>query len=262
MRSLAKVSRKVSGGLAGLLRYEAIYLWPSWRRYSTFNPGYAPAEPAIEERFPGEAPQIQLYAELLKTAGVGPQGFDSDGLLEVAAGRGGGLLYIADKVRTRRLVGMDRSFMAVRHGRNVGLDLRRSPAERLPFAAGSFQHVVCLDSANTFDDPVRAFAEMGRVLASGGTLMHGDFLLGSVEDARKRLAGWAAAAELQVSAFRDVTADVVRSIKADNARKLTLLRDLPRFLRPLVAETLTLEGTERYREWMDGERSYYLAALR
>ena len=43
---------------------------------------------------------------------------------------------------------------------------------------------------------------------------------------------------------------------------LSLWRGLPAPLRPLVTETLTLEGTERYRQWTQGERSYYLAALR
>ena len=249
-------------GVVAWLRYEAIYLWPSWRAYSTFNPGYAPVDEAVAARFPAEARQVQLYAELLKTAGIGPEGVESKGLLEVAAGRGGGLRYMAGLVRAPRLIGLDRSLMAVLHGRRLGLDLRSSPAERLDFPDGAFEHVVCLDSANVFGDPARAFAEMGRVLAPGGTLLAGDFILGGIDSARDRLVRWAAGAGLEIAAFRDVTAHVVDAIRLDNRRKQALLETVPRLLRPLVVETLTLEGTERYREWTEGKRSYYLAALR
>ncbi len=247
-------------GLAAWLRYEAIYLWPSWRGYSAFNCGFAPVDAEVAGRFPKEALQIQLYAELLKQGGGAK--VLSGGLLEVAAGRGGGLAYLDDEAPGAELVGVDRSWMAVRHGRARGLDLRRAAAESLPFADGSVACVACLDSANTFGDPAAAFAEMGRVLAPAGTVLHGDFILGPIEAASARLEGWAQGAGLKVASFRDVTANVVEAIRLDSPRKAAALAQVPHLLRPWVRETLTLEGTERYRQWIEGERSYYLAALR
>ena len=51
-----------------------------------------------------------------------------------------------------------------------GIDLRAAPAEHLPFADGAFDTVVSTGVFCSVDDPVRAMAEVHRVLRPGGTL--------------------------------------------------------------------------------------------
>lgn len=51
-----------------------------------------------------------------------------------------------------------------------GIDLRRAPAERLPFPEGSFDTVVATGVFCSVDDPPRALSEVHRVLRPGGTL--------------------------------------------------------------------------------------------
>jgi ubiquinone/menaquinone biosynthesis C-methylase UbiE len=54
--------------------------------------------------------------------------------------------------------------------RNHGIDLRAAPAERLPFPEASFDTVVGSGVFCSVDDPVKALAEVNRVLRPGGSL--------------------------------------------------------------------------------------------
>jgi ubiquinone/menaquinone biosynthesis C-methylase UbiE len=53
----------------------------------------------------------------------------------------------------------------------LDVDLREGDAERLPYADGSFDTVVCTLALCAIPDDVRAVAEMARVLRPGGRLL-------------------------------------------------------------------------------------------
>jgi SAM-dependent methyltransferase len=254
--------RKIRKAL-GRCGYEILYAWPSIADYSLFNLGYWPVDDGVaaDPAFAHQPNQVQLYAQLLKSAGIPPAALSGRAVLEIGAGRGGGLQYLARAASPRSLVGIDSSRAAVRYGRRRGLDLRLAVAERLPFADGMFDYVLCLDSINVCTDPPRVFAEMARVLAPGGTVMAGDFIRSSPRRARMRLERWAAPAALSIVGFEDVTAGVRLSAERDHARKAQLLAQAPLLLRPLIVESLTLKGTRRYQLWMKGVYTYYLSAL-
>ncbi len=249
--------------ILGRYGYEIIYSWPSIRDYSLFNLGYFPVDDRIraDPAFSHQANQVQLYAALLKAAGVASARLSGARVLEIGAGRGGGMLYLSRVASPASLVGIDSSRAAVRYGRRRGLDLRRAVAERLPFGDLSFDYVLCLDSINVCTDPARVFGEISRVLAPGGMVMAGDFIRSSTRRARLRLERWATPAGLSIVRFDDVSAAVRLSAQRDHDRKAQILASAPRWLHPLIVESLTLKGTRRYQEWMKGVYTYYLSAL-
>jgi ubiquinone/menaquinone biosynthesis C-methylase UbiE len=249
--------------LAQRLRYEAIYSWPGWRHCAAFNGGYFPPDPdiAADPDFSAEPNQIALYAELIKTSGLGATELRAARVLELAAGRGGGLFYLQKRFAPAELIGMDISSAAVRHGRRRGLDLRQGSAHRLPFAAGRFDLVLALDALVHLIDRDAVLREARRVLAPGGLLLTGDFIKAPAADALAEMRVLAESHGFRVEKLRDITANVVASLERDHARKAALLQTVPFFIRPLLTETLALPGSARYREWQRGERGYCLAAL-
>lgn len=246
------------------LRYEAIYAWPGWRDVSSFNGGYWPVNPDIAQdpAFAAEPNQIQLYAELFDTAGLRPGDLAGVRVLEVAAGRGGGLAYVRRRFSPAELVGVELTASGVRHGRGRGLSMVRGKAQALPFEDGRFDLAYLLDSFFHLAERDRILPQMHRVLRPGGRALVGDFILATPEEAASEMRSLAGAAGFEVETLRDVSGAVAASFEHDHARKLALLQRLPRLLRPWIAETLTLKGTARYEEWRTGRRSYVLAALR
>lgn len=115
----------------------------------------------------------------LQMAGVGT----GDRLLDVASGSGGSALLAARELGAS-VIGVEYGAEAVREAREAaaaaGLGARasfvRGDAEALPFAAGSFDAVLCECSLCTFGNKQRAVAEIGRVLRPGGRLALSDVI--------------------------------------------------------------------------------------
>ncbi|MBW6440061.1 methyltransferase domain-containing protein [Actinoplanes hulinensis] len=95
-------------------------------------------------------------------------------VLDVGVGTGGNLAHYPDDVT---VTGLDLSpaMLALVRRRAVDLgrtvDLHEGDAERLPFADGSFDTVVCALALCTVPDPAAAIAEARRVLVPGGRLL-------------------------------------------------------------------------------------------
>lgn len=98
---------------------------------------------------------------------------DGGRVLEVAPGPG----YLAIELARRgtyRITGLDisRSFvhMAAENAKNAGVqvEFRQGDAAAMPFAADSFDFLVCRAAFKNFTKPVRALNEMCRVLRAGG----------------------------------------------------------------------------------------------
>lgn len=93
-------------------------------------------------------------------------------------GCGGGLLSEPLRRAGARVVGVDLSENSLLAARNharagyLGIDYLRSPAERLPFAGGSFDLVVAFDVLEHLADLSQAVVEISRVLRPGGRLIY------------------------------------------------------------------------------------------
>jgi ubiquinone/menaquinone biosynthesis C-methylase UbiE len=102
--------------------------------------------------------------------------------LEVAIGTGLNLPHYGADVR---LTGVDFSpamlDLARRRATELGrsVDLREADARALPFAAASFDTVVCTYGLCAIPDDSRAVSEMSRVLRPGGLLLLADHVAGA-----------------------------------------------------------------------------------
>jgi SAM-dependent methyltransferase len=96
-------------------------------------------------------------------------------LLDVACGSGGPTLRIAQRTGCR-VSGIDLHRARAQEG---GLEeraqfLQADAAERLPFADGSFDAVMCIDAINHLPDRSRVLEDWRRVLKPGGRLLFTD----------------------------------------------------------------------------------------
>jgi len=97
-------------------------------------------------------------------------------VLEVAPGPGYLAIELA-KLGPYRVVGLDISHTFVRMAAEnaaaagVAVTFRHGNASEMPFAADSFDLIVCRAAFKNFSEPVRALCEMHRVLRPGGTAL-------------------------------------------------------------------------------------------
>lgn len=98
-------------------------------------------------------------------------------VLDVGCGTGALAEHVLASLPAVQLTGVDISPEMLRQARaRLQGHARFAPAdaEKLPFADGSFDAVICNDSFHHYPDPRRAAFEMWRVLAGGGSLIIGD----------------------------------------------------------------------------------------
>jgi ubiquinone/menaquinone biosynthesis C-methylase UbiE len=94
-------------------------------------------------------------------------------ILEVAPGPGYLAIELA-KLGNYRVVGLDISHTFVEIAKanatnaGVAVEFRQGNASDMPFAADSFDCIVCQAAFKNFSEPVQALAEMHRVLRPGG----------------------------------------------------------------------------------------------
>lgn len=129
---------------------------------------------------------------------------NGDFLLDVGCGTGRAVRMAARSVAAS--AGVDACPRMIGRARKLGAGLPRaeflvSSADRLPFAEGTFTAVLCTSVLRHVSDRAAVVGEMARVLAPGGRVVVGDFLVqvpGAGRRAR-RLAAKAATASLACS---------------------------------------------------------------
>jgi ubiquinone/menaquinone biosynthesis C-methylase UbiE len=145
--------------------------------WSLINYGYAPSEDELVLALDSEDEinryPIQLYHYL--AAKVNIQGLD---VLEVGSGRGGGAAYLKKYLKPKKIVGVDIAVNAVKMANEYfeaeGISFVQGSAERLPFAAESFDIVINVESSHTYGSVPVFLSEVKRVLRKGGYLLCAD----------------------------------------------------------------------------------------
>ena len=94
---------------------------------------------------------------------------------DVACGDGATLRLLAS--RGLLAVGVDVEAAAVRHAVARGAAAVVGDAHAVPLATGAYDAVLCECAVSTFDDPVRAVAELARLVRPGGAVAVSDVVL-------------------------------------------------------------------------------------
>ena len=127
-----------------------------------------------------------IHEQILRSARLGRR---ADRALDI--GCGAGLSTAALAPLTRRAIGLEPVSTMLTHRRTVAphASFVVGQAERLPFAAGSFDLVSAAGSLNYADLP-SALAEIARVLTRDGTFLLYDFSTGRRSVSGDELADW------------------------------------------------------------------------
>jgi ubiquinone/menaquinone biosynthesis C-methylase UbiE len=228
------------------------------------NEGYAPVDeterqPAIDKADEPFVHHMRLYWQLASAVPMQ----DKD-VLEVGCGRGGGSYFLTKYMSPATMTGVDLS------ERNVALasaalplanvSFRRGNAESLAFADSRFHVVVNIESSHLYPHPERFFREVHRVLRPRGHFLLAD--LGS--SARMvHLPDQLRDAGFDICLARNITANVIKSIEMDQARRENVLRAIARdeqdFRR--LADWGRMVGTQGYRAYCNGQDEYWSFVL-
>lgn len=218
------------------------------------NYGYLPTGPAfpLAAEDEPERPFIGLYQQAV--AGLVTEGVR---ILEVGSGRGGGARYLARYHSPAEVVGVDYSPATVRIARKLnadtpGLRFETGDAEHLPFADGSFDIVVNIESSHCYGDPEAFAKEVVRVLVPGGWFTFADM--------RSKAMLPVLDEQLAVPSLTLMQADrlspgVVQALDAAERRKRDRM-DRLRFLRPFMAEFSGAQGSALYKGLSKGQVEY------
>ena len=199
------------------------YEWMAGEQPDTFalmNYGYVADPGAAHAPTADEALCLDLYRHV---AGAVP--LEGKSLLEVGAGRGGGLAHVVQSLRPKAALGIDLSSRAValarrRHARVKGLSFMRGDAEQLPLGDETFDAVLNVESSHCYPSRLRFYQQVRRVLTPGGHFLYADFFdAGAVHAIREALSS----AELRLVTEEDITENVVAALRIDEARRLRLI---------------------------------------
>ena len=234
-------------------------------RLTCMNFGYEDGHAHLPDELRGDPEYycFNLYNSLIEMAGK--EDVKGTDFLEIGSGRGGGANFIAQTYAPRSMTGVELSTEAVafcqEHYDTSNLSFKTGDAMELSLEDASVDGVINVESSHCYPDFEQFVAEVYRVLRPGGVFV--------ITDCRKkeyighffnslRSQPWASVEE------RDITEQVVASLKADSARKEQMIREsgVPKFLHSSLREFAGCVGTEMYRGFADRDVQYVSACLR
>jgi SAM-dependent methyltransferase len=220
---------------------------------TVLNYGFSDDSPGTA--VPADAPEfycLRLYERVVRGARL-----EGKNVLEVSCGRGGGAAFLARAFAPRRYLGIDLSPENVRLAseRHAGgnLEFRVGDAEALDVPDESFDVVVNVEASHLYDDRRAFFAEVFRVLTPGGRFCYAD-------------GGWRdddvtpdlAAAGFRVVEHEDITANVVRALELDSARREAIVASIgDEASRKAYLDWSGVVGYRAYQRLADGEARYF-----
>jgi len=118
---------------------------------------------------------VEVFNEMLSAF----TGFENKLLLEVGVGSGRNAKPLLEKIKPH-LVGLDLTREMLKTARTKLLAQRQhfnlilADAEHLPFAADTFDAILCMSTMHYFADQENTLENYGRLLKKGGAFMYGD----------------------------------------------------------------------------------------
>ncbi len=227
------------------------------------NHGFAdPAvkSPELPEHLEPHRYFIQLYHHIVSQTDI--SGKD---VLEVSSGLGGGVRWMASCHDPRSITGLDIAEDAVRACRARNADSRvrfeTGDAQAMPFATGSFDAVVNVESSLNYPDFNAFLKEVDRVLRPGGYFLFADY---------RRAGHYARMTDgLEQMGYRTVfSKDISRAIvlgldHTNSIKREAVLRHVPRLLRKTALRFAGLDRNfdDEKRSFSSGEKRYLATVL-
>ncbi len=233
------------------------------RDWSLMNFGYAPSaeEAPLSLQHEDEVNRysIQLYHYLAVKTDL--RGLD---VLEVGSGRGGGAAFIKKYHDPGKVTGLDIASYAVELANTnlggKGLEFVQGSAEDLPFANGSFDALINVESSHTYGSVPAFLAEAKRVLRPGGVFLCTD-LRTATDVASFREALYHSGMEL--ISEEDISERVGRAIELEEPVKQARIRKhVPGWLQPLFRQFAGVKGSQAHRQLSNGGLIYLRFILR
>jgi SAM-dependent methyltransferase len=235
--------------------WKLVYDWIAVRQPHAFcmmNYGYLEDESTAED-LAGEELCRRLY---LHVAGA----IDLEGktLLEVGAGRGGGLVHVKQALLPKTAFGLELSPRAVALTRRLyadvpGISFFQGDAEDIPFSDACFDAVLNVESSHCYPSLGRFFQEVRRVLVPGGSFLYADFFQADkLEAVREGLLR----TPFVIAREKDITQPVLRALRRDEARKLALISREPAWRRGALRNFAATTDSRTYAELACGTRRY------
>ena len=223
--------------------------------FALMNYGYATSE---RDDASGEALPRRLYHYV-----AGAVDLAGKSLLEVGAGRGGGLAHVKQSLSLKTAFGVDLSPQAValsrrNFGHIPGLTFLQGDAERLPFGDQSFDAVLNVESSHCYPSRANFFQEARRVLVDGGHFLYTDFF---DPNTLKEVRGWLAQTPFTLLAEEDITENILLALRLDEARKLSLIEKTPPWMQPSFHNFAATTQSGNYKVLANRERLYVRFAL-
>lgn len=241
------------------------------------NYGYAPLEEPYQELGLGPAAEPDRFGIQMYNKVAGAADLAEKDVLEVGCGRGGGATFVFDRFRPRSLTGLDLSGKAIAHcqavRRRPGLTFVRGDAENLPFADGSFDVVLNVESSHCYADVPRFLAEAHRVLRPDGLLLLADARTTRLPEGRqsglvREEDSYELRKQVEGSSFdvldqEDIASGVFCALQLDSDRRRRLIeRRMPARLQAQAFDFAGVEGSRMYRLYAAGEVTYLRFVLR
>lgn len=243
--------------------YQMLVIIDREREITFMNYGYADLDHGREIELENTDRENRFCIQLYHHLAGGIDLRDRD-VVEVGSGRGGGAAYVARHLRPRSMLGIDLSDRAVdfcnTHHLVAGLSFKQGDAENLPLPDNSVDVVINLESSHCYGSMDRFLGEVYRVMRTGGHFLFSDHRdADKITLLRKQLHQ----AGFQIEKETDVTANVVKALDLDDARKKELIeRKCPRVLRGRMAEFAAMRGTKTYETFKTGASRYLSFVLR
>ncbi len=224
----------------------------AWRDddWRFMNYGFLPEGAAFPLKAADEADRafIGLYQQAV--AGLPMAGAR---VLEVGSGRGGGSRYIALYHEAASVVGLDYSPVTVQLARRLNggipaLTFETGDAERLPFADGSIDIVVNIESSHCYANIAGFAQEVARVLVPGGWFTFADMRAKNMLAELDRQLG---VPGLHLEEKRNLSTGVVAALDAVEARKRERIGKL-RLMKRFMIEFAGAKGSILYKGLASG----------
>jgi ubiquinone/menaquinone biosynthesis C-methylase UbiE len=184
-------------------------------------------------------------------------------ILEVGSGRGGGLSYITRYLSPKSATGLDLCEIAVAfsnkfHAHN-NLKFVQGNSQNMPFADGSFEVVLNIESSHVYPDMELFLKEVYRVLKPGGYFLFTDFR--HKKDLGK-LSQQLEATDLKLLKYELITDDVLEALKlSSKEREAMIYRLVPKMLHHWIKDFAATAGSKTFNNFATKEMEYFYYTL-